>query len=81
MGSITLSHFEEMSQSPLPMGIELVSLLLHMHHDQQKTQLALFCADVLFSQDMGKLMNPSVNPLKRFPICLCRLESFFQKML
>lgn len=48
MGSIAVGHFEKLSDSLLPTRIELAYLLLHMHQDQQKTQLALFCGNALF---------------------------------
>jgi hypothetical protein len=65
----------------LPRGGEQTRLLLHMYQDQQETQLVFFWTHVLLSQDMRKLVNPSIDALKGFPIGLSRLESFFQKML
>ena|SRR5947209_6286600 len=81
MGSIAPGHFEEMSDSLLPSPSQQAPWLLHMHQDQQKTQLALFCASVFLPQDMSTLMNPSIDPSKRFPIGVWSLEGFFQKML
>src|SRR5437660_12098024 len=81
MGSITLGDLEKMSQSLLPVGIELVCLLLHMHQDQQKTQLEFFWTHILLPQDIGKPMNPSIDPLKSLPIGPCALDRLVQKMV
>src|SRR5437660_12242179 len=81
MGSITLGDLEKMSQSLLPVGIKLLCLLLHMHQDQEKTQLELFWTHIFLPQDIGKPMNPSIDPLKCFLISPRALKLLVQKML
>jgi hypothetical protein len=68
MGSIAASDLEKMSKSPLPVGSKLLCLLLHLHQNQQETQLAFFWTDILLPQDIGKPMNPSIDLLKGLPI-------------
>ncbi len=72
---------EQTGKSLLPVGIKLLCLFLHMHQDQQKTQLEFFWTHILLPQDIGKLMNPSIDALNRFPIGLRALKRLVQKML
>lgn len=82
MGAITLCHFEKMSDGLLPTRTQRARLLLHMHQDQQKTKLAFFFKHfILLPQDVGDLMDPSIDTLERFPIGPCCLYPLFQKFL
>jgi hypothetical protein len=68
MRSIAASDLEKVSNGLLPMGIKLAGLILHMHQDEHKSQLEFFWTHLLLPQDIGKPMNPSIDPFKRLPI-------------
>jgi hypothetical protein len=61
---------------------ELSGMLLHMEQHDLKTQFSLFNGEVIgIVEDLGKLMDPSINTRQRFPVRFCGLKRFIQETL
>src|SRR5690348_1668576 len=82
VGSITLSHLEEMGNGLGEGSAELRGMLLHMEQHDLELQFSLFNAEIIgLIEDLSQLMDPPIDTRQCFPVCFCGLKSFVQQTL
>jgi hypothetical protein len=80
--SITLSHFKEMGNSLGEGPTELSGMPLHMEQHDLELQFSLFNRKIIgIIEDLGQLMDPSIDTRECFPVRFRGLKSFVQETL